>query len=204
MRDLPTPKEQLEIQKLQLDIRHANRSFWVQVTHVLALIAIALVGFYFVHRPQIDLAEASRAAIEKQQVANLLISAQGLSSDAEKKNMIEILARMYPEYDFVAKVAQSTLVIAQGPPAGNARAIVTQSAGADVSAGSGVSANECEPVRARVAALEASERDLASGLRAEQASARDTPVAKSLRLQLDRTARQISLEKTRLQSPDCQ
>jgi hypothetical protein len=202
MRDLPTSKEQLEIQKLQLDIRHANRSFWVQVSNVIALIAIAIVGFYFVQRPQMDHLEASRVAIEKQQVANLLISAQGLDSDAEKKNMIEILARMYPEYDFVAKVAQSTLVIAQGPPAGNARAIVTQSAGASISADS--SADDCVPVRTRVAALEASERDLASGLRAEQSGARDTPVAKSLRLQLDRTARQISLEKTRLQSPDCQ
>lgn len=106
-------KEELELQKLRLEIQYSRRGFALQVANFITLISIALIVFYFFQRPQVQTMEASRVATEKHQVAQLLIAAQSISSDVERSRVLDMLADQYPHFVFVAKIAKTARTITE-------------------------------------------------------------------------------------------
>lgn len=107
----PVSKEELELEKLRQDIRFSRRSFMLQLANFITLIGIALGVFYFFQRPQIHSMETARVATEKHQVAQLVIAAHSISSDAERSRMLEMLAEQYPHFVFVSKIARSARAV---------------------------------------------------------------------------------------------
>ena len=117
MSDLEDEKHHLEIAKLKMELRYIRRNFIAQVFNILALVSVGLIVFYFFQRPQIDQMENARVANEKQQVANLLITAQSIEDSNDKRKMIQTLSNIYPQYEFLSQIAQSNIIIAEKPAA---------------------------------------------------------------------------------------
>lgn len=106
-------KEELELEKLRLDIRFARRSFALQLANFISLVCMALVVFYFFQRPQVQTMEATRVASEKHQVAQLVIAAQAISNEPERLRVLDMLAEQYPSHTFVVRIARSVKSIAE-------------------------------------------------------------------------------------------
>lgn len=106
-------KEELELEKLRLEIRFARRGFALQLANFVTLICIALLVFYFFQRPQVQTMEAARVATEKHQVAQLVIAAQAISGEAERIRVLDMLAEQYPHFPFVIRIARSVRPITE-------------------------------------------------------------------------------------------
>ncbi|WP_148287795.1 hypothetical protein [Rhodopseudomonas sp. B29] len=120
-------KEELELQKLQLEIMYSRRGFRLQLANFVTLVAIALTVFYFFQRPQVQTMEAARLATEKHQVAQLVIAALGISGDAERARILVMLAEQYPHFAFVGKIATNAKLITEA----SARGSITSPASRD-------------------------------------------------------------------------
>lgn len=122
LRESPLSREKaaLELQKLRFDMRHARRTYNLQVINAVLLVATALVIFYFVQRPQVGQLEAARLAAEaqarmneRQHIGSLLISALNLSKDADRRRALEAITILYPQYDFLRAILDAQTAIAQ-------------------------------------------------------------------------------------------
>ena len=103
---LPT-KEELERQKLSLEIKYVHRTFLVQALNASALVAIAIIVFIFFQRPQLDQMAETRAALELQHVENTLVGIFNLKNDSDKKLMLDNMYKQHPRFDYLGTLAKS-------------------------------------------------------------------------------------------------
>lgn len=116
MADLSEAKQQLEVDKLKLEMRFIKRNHYAQIFNTAALVLVGLVVFYFFQRPQIDQMENTRLATEKQQVATLVINALQIENERDRTNMLKAFTQMYPQYEFVGTLSRSDIILTEAPP----------------------------------------------------------------------------------------
>ena len=97
-------KRALEIQKLRIEVKHYNRSFFAQITNTMVIGGIAIAVLYFSQRPQVLELEATREQSEKNNIATLILSVQNLKDPKEKHSMIVLLSNLYPQYTFIRDI----------------------------------------------------------------------------------------------------
>jgi hypothetical protein len=78
-------KEKLELEKLRLEIRYFRSSFRVQIFNSLVLLVLGSAVLLFFRWPQIVQMESARIENERNHVASLILSAQGISNSSDKK-----------------------------------------------------------------------------------------------------------------------
>jgi hypothetical protein len=100
-------KEQLELQKISLEIKYAHRTFLLQALNAFALMAIAIVVFLFFQRPQLDQMSATRLSLERQHIESTLVGIFNMKSDADKRTMLEYLRSEYPQFEFLNSMSKS-------------------------------------------------------------------------------------------------
>jgi hypothetical protein len=101
-------KEDLERQKLVLEIKFIRLTFLVQLLNTLAVAAIPVVVFIFFQRPQIDEMSGARAASERQHVENMALRIFQLKTDSEKRVLLDLLQKSYPQFSvFLDPLARS-------------------------------------------------------------------------------------------------
>jgi len=105
--NLEEQKESLEIQKLQLDIRHSHRSFIAQILNTVVLGAVGVAALYFFQRPQVVELEATRLETEKSHVMSFLIATQSIPDDKVKRMIIHFLSESYPQYSSLRVIDKS-------------------------------------------------------------------------------------------------
>jgi hypothetical protein len=98
-------KDELEIQKLQLEIRYIKRSFFVQLLNPICIIAIGLSVLFLYQRPSLEQTELVRLSNEKIQVGNMLHAAQDEQDDAKRQRRLDQLSVEWPQYPQVAAIA---------------------------------------------------------------------------------------------------
>ncbi|MES2443487.1 MAG: hypothetical protein V4574_11715 [Pseudomonadota bacterium] len=107
-------KRQLEIEKLRLEIKYAQRSFYAQIINTISFVIIALLVFYFFQRPQIDQMEIRRISEEKMQAISIFKSVREISNDIDRKRLIKILEETWPNDPVLASLIKSEAIIANG------------------------------------------------------------------------------------------
>jgi hypothetical protein len=111
----PPTKEQLEIAKLQLEVRYIKREYRLKLINTLLLISAAILGFYFFQLPQIDHLLATRMAAEKQHTDNAIAAYLNMKDANDKKIYMSHLRIQYPQYAFLATVDQSAATVQAEP-----------------------------------------------------------------------------------------
>ena len=100
-------KDELEREKLALEIKYVRRTFAVQVLNVIVIVGVAAAGFIFFQSRQLDHMTEARAALELQHVENTLVGVFNLKSDADKRLMLESLQQQHPRFEFLRSLANS-------------------------------------------------------------------------------------------------
>jgi hypothetical protein len=117
MAELTERKQQLEIAKLELEMRYLRRNHFAQLFNTMALVFIALLVFYFFQRPQIDQMEIARKATQEHQVAGLVLTAMSLN-ERDRVQVVQSLHQAYPDIQFLASIAKSNSVLASSAGSG--------------------------------------------------------------------------------------
>ncbi|MEA2898190.1 MAG: hypothetical protein QOJ84_3805 [Bradyrhizobium sp.] len=104
--DLAEVKQQLEIEKLKLEMKFIRRNHYAQLLNTAAIMFVGLVVFYFFQRPQIE-------QTERHEVYKLAMSALELENEQDKKTMLDALNSMYPQNEHIATLARSQTVLTQ-------------------------------------------------------------------------------------------
>src|ERR1700747_1097758 len=103
-------KEQLEIQKLKLEIHHINKGFYAQIANTIVIAIVGLLVLILFQWPQVQIMEATRQVNERLQVANAVIAARNIQDPAERAKMLNAIEREWP-YSFVSSVVRSNRAI---------------------------------------------------------------------------------------------
>jgi hypothetical protein len=120
--ELAEQKQQLEIEKLRLEMRFISRNHYAQLFNTACLVLIGLIVFYFFQRPQVELAEATRVSTERQaemnrqsnekhQALSMYMAIRENKSDDERSKAIQLLTAAYPHQEWLGAIAKSEAVI---------------------------------------------------------------------------------------------
>jgi hypothetical protein len=82
-------------------------AFFAQLVNTFVLGGIGLAALYFVQRPQVVGLEAAQAETEKNHVATLMLEAERIADDTQRRRFIHLIALGWPQYEFARAVDDS-------------------------------------------------------------------------------------------------
>lgn len=110
--DLTELKQQLEVEKLRLEMRFIRRNHYAQLFNTGALVGVGLLVFYFFQRPQLDQMEFNRVLAEKNQIATLVTNALNVESERHRLALLKGIGGMFVQNEFVETILRSEIVLA--------------------------------------------------------------------------------------------
>jgi hypothetical protein len=120
--NLAEVKQQLEIEKLKLETRFIKRNHYAQLSNTAGLVLVGLLVFYFIQRPQVEVADATRVSAERQaemsrlstekyQALSMYLTARDTKDDDERARKIQLVATVYSNQEWLAAIAKSEVAI---------------------------------------------------------------------------------------------
>jgi hypothetical protein len=101
----------LEIEKLRLELLYIRRSFFAQIANTLTILVLGVAVLSLFQWPQIQSMEATRLAVEKQNVTNDLIAVFNMKDPQDRQRMLIVLADQFPQYGVISTMLRTEQVL---------------------------------------------------------------------------------------------